>query len=88
MKKLLLSKSQIEIRYKLLKFIYTNRKSGSSIPNRLELVKLLELNKITIKPEEVDDFYEYMNVTGITQNNKINLNYNQAVKEIEKLLIV
>lgn len=88
MKKILLSKQHIENRYKLLNIIYNNRKKGNAVPHRLELVKILELNQLDITPEEVDNFYEYMNASGITQNNILNLNYNQALKEIEKLLIV
>lgn len=88
MKKLLLSKSQIETRYKLLNIIYANRKQGSDIPTLEEINTMLALNKLTIKPEEVEEFYKFIEATNIVKSNKINLRYNQAVKEIEKLLIV
>jgi hypothetical protein len=88
MKKLLLSKYQIETRYKLLNIIYSNRKQGSDIPTPEEVNTIITLNKLNIKYEEVEEFYKFIEATNIIKSNKINLKYNQAVKEIEKLLIV
>jgi hypothetical protein len=88
MKKLLISKSQIETRYKLLNIIYNNRKVKDTIPLEKDINVLIKLNKLNITPEEVEEFYDFLEATNIVLDNKINLTYNKAIKEIEKLLIV
>lgn len=88
MKRLLVNKPQIETRYKLLNLIYTNRKQKDSIPSEKEINTFIKLNKLNIKPEEVEEFYDFLDATNITIDNKINLNYKEAVNEIEKLLII
>ena len=85
-KKLLISKPQIETRYKLLNIIYTNRKKGSIIPTPKDINTLIHLNKLNIKPDEVKEFYDFIEATNITLDDKINLEYKEALKEIEKLL--
>ena len=88
MKKLLISKPQIETRYKLLNIIYTNRKKGSTIPTPKDINTLIHLNKLNIKPDEVKEFYDFIEATNITLDDKINLEYKEALKEIEKLLVI
>jgi hypothetical protein len=88
MKKLLSSKPQIETRYKLLNILYTNRKKGNIIPSSKDINTLIELNKFNIKPEEVKEFFEFIEATHIVLDDKINLEYKDALIEIEKLLIV
>ena len=88
MKKLVITKSQIETRYKLLNIIYNNRKVKDTIPLEKDINVLIKLNKVNITPEEVEEFYDFLEATNIVLDNKINLTYNKAVKEIEKLLIV
>ena len=88
MKNLLLSRSQIEVRYKLLNFIYSNRKKGSTIPHKNQIVSLIKLNSLSITEEQVDEFYEFCIATGIVEETILKLTKEQAVKEVEKLLIV
>jgi septum formation inhibitor MinC len=88
MKKLLVSKPQIETRYKLLNIIYTNRKKGSIIPSLKDINTLIHLNKLNILQDEVKEFYDFIEATNITLDDKINLKYTDAVKEIEKLVVI
>jgi len=88
MKKLLVNKPQIETRYKLLNIVYTNRKQKDPIPTEKDINTLIKLNKLNIKPEEVEEFYDFLDATNIVIENKLNLKYTEAVKEIEKLLVV
>ena len=88
MKNLLFSRSQIEVRYKLLNFIYSNRKKGSTIPHKNQIVSLIKINSLSITEEQVDEFYEFCIATGIVEETILKLTKEQAVKEIEKLLIV
>ena len=46
------------------------------------------INNIIISEEQVDEFYEFCIATGIIEETIIILTKQQAVKEIEKLLIV
>ena len=88
MKKLLTNKPQIETRYKLLEILYTNRTKGSTIPHKNIVLSLIKINNLTIKEEQVNDFYEFCTATGIIDETIIQLTKQQAIKEIEKLLIV
>jgi hypothetical protein len=88
MKKLLTNKPQIETRYKLLEILYTNRKKFDTIPHKQTVLSLIKINNLTIKEEQVDDFYEFCTATGIVSETIIQLNKSQAIKEIEKLMIV
>jgi hypothetical protein len=47
MKYLLHDKPQIEVRYKLLDFIYNNRKKGSTIPHKNQILSLIKINNIS-----------------------------------------
>ena len=73
MKNLLLSRPQIEVRYKLLNFIYSNRKKGSTIPHKSQIVSLIKINNLSITEEQVDEFYEFCNATGIIESSSIKL---------------
>ena len=88
MKYLLHDKPQIEVRYKLLDFIYNNRKKGSTIPHKNQILSLIKINNISISEEQVDEFYEFCIATGIVEETIIKTTKQQAVKEVEKLLIV
>jgi hypothetical protein len=88
MKYLLHDKPQIEVRYKLLDFIYNNRKKGSTIPHKNQILSLIKINNISISEEQVDEFYEFCIATGIIEETIIKITKQQAVKEVEKLLIV
>jgi len=88
MKYLLHDKSSIETRYKLLNFIYNNRKKGSTIPHKNQILSLIKINNINITEEQVDEFYEFCIATGIIEETIIKITKQQAVKEVEKLLIV
>ena len=88
MKYLLHDKPQIEVRYKLLDFIYNNRKKGSTIPHKNQILSLIKINNISINEEQVDEFYEFCIATGIVEETIIKTTKQQAVKEVEKLLIV
>lgn len=88
MKKLLANKPQVEIRYKLLDIFYTNRKKGNIIPSPKDINTLIHLNKLNISQEDVNEFYEFIEATNIVLDGKINLEYNKALKEIEKLILV
>jgi hypothetical protein len=88
MKKILVTKPQIEVRYKLLEILYTNRKEGSTIPHKDTVLSLIKINNLTIKEEQVNDFYEFCIATGIVNETTIQLNKQQAIKEVEKLMVV
>jgi hypothetical protein len=88
MKKLLSTKPQIEVRYKLLSFMYNNRKVGGSIPEKEDLLKIINLNNVKITEDQVDEFLEFITATGICKNKQISLNYKQAVKELESFILV
>jgi hypothetical protein len=88
MKYLLHDKPQIEVRYKLLDFVYNNRKKGSTIPHKNQILSLIKINNISINEEQVDEFYEFCIATGIVEETIIKTTKQQAVKEVEKLLIV
>ena len=88
MKYLLHDKPQIEVRYKLLDFVYSNRKKGSTIPHKNQILSLIKINNLDINGEQVDEFYKFCTATGIIEETTIILTKQQAVKEIEKLLIV
>ena len=88
MKYLLHDKPQIEVRYKLLDFVYSNRKKGSTIPHKNQILSLIKINNLNINEEQVDEFYKFCTATGIIEETIIILTKQQAVKEIEKLLIV
>ena len=68
--------------------IYNNRTLKDPIPTEKDINTLIKLNKISIKPEEVEEFYDFLEATSIVLDGKINLKYSQALKEIEKLIIV
>ena len=88
MKYLLHDKPQIEVRYKLLNFIYNNRKKGNTIPHKNQILSLIKINNININEEQIDEFYEFCIATGIIEETIIKVTKQQAVKEVEKLLIV
>lgn len=88
MKYLLHDKPSIETRYKLLNFIYNNRKKGSTIPHKNQILSLIKINNINITEEQVDEFYEFCIATGIIEETIIKITKQQAIKEVEKLLIV
>jgi hypothetical protein len=88
MKKILSSKPQIETRYKLLEILYTNRKKGNLIPTEKDINTLITLNKLNISKEDVKEFFEFIEATNIVLDDKINLEYKEAIIEIEKLVLV
>jgi hypothetical protein len=88
MKKLLSTKPQIEVRYKLLSFMYNNRKVGEAIPEKEDLLKIINLNNVKITEYQVDEFLEFITATGICKDKQINLNYKQAIKELESFILV
>lgn len=88
MKYLLHDKPSIETRYKLLNFVYNNRKKGSTIPHKNQILSLIKINNINITEEQVDEFYEFCIATGIIEETIIKITKQQAIKEVEKLLIV
>ena len=88
MKYLLHDKHSIEVRYKLLNFIYNNRKKGNTIPHKNQILSLIKINNININEEQIDEFYEFCIATGIIEETIIKVTKQQAVKEVEKLLIV
>jgi hypothetical protein len=88
MKKILIQKPQIETRYKLLNILYTNRKKGSIIPFPKDINTIIYLNKLNISQDDVKEFYDFIEATNIVLEDKINLDYIDAVKEIERLIIV
>jgi len=88
MKKLLVSKPQIETRYKLLEILYTNRKKGDTIPHKNLILTLIKLNNLNITEDQVNEFYEFCTATSIVNETEINLDKETAIKEIEKLLVV
>jgi len=88
MKHLLSSKPQIETRYKLLEIFYSNRKEGDTIPHKNSILTLIKLNNLNITEEQVNEFYEFCTATGIVEETILKLNKENAVKEIEKLLVV
>jgi hypothetical protein len=88
MKKILSSKPQIETRYKLLEILYTNRKKGNLIPTEKDINILIALNKLNISKEDVKEFFEFIEATNIVLDDKINLEYKEAIIEIEKLVLV
>jgi hypothetical protein len=88
MKKLLVSKPQIETRYRLLEILYTNRKIEDNIPQKESILTLIKLNNLNITESQVDEFYEFCIATGITNETYIKVNKDIAIKEIEKLLVI
>ena len=88
MKYLLHDKPQIEVRYKLLDFVYSNRKKGSTIPHKNQILSLIKINNLNINEQQIDEYYKFCTATGIIEETIIILTKQQAVKEIEKLLIV
>lgn len=88
MKKILATKPQIEVRYKLLEILYTNRTKSSTIPHKDTVMKLIKMNGLNITEEQVNDFYEFSTATGIVEDTTIQLTKQQAEKEVEKLLVI
>ena len=79
---------QVKEKRRNIKRYYTNRKKGSTIPTPKDINTLIHLNKLNIKPDEVKEFYDFIEATNITLDDKINLEYKEALKEIEKLLVI
>lgn len=87
MKKLLLSKPQIETRYKLLNILYSNKKTNQEISTKETILKLIEINKLHITENNVNEFYEWVLATGIVVENKINVSKKRSLKELDKLIV-
>lgn len=88
MKRLLSTKPQVEVRFKLLNMIYNNRKTKDTIPTEKEINTLIKLNKLNITPEEVEEFYDFLEASNIISDSKINVKYERAVKEVENIILV
>lgn len=88
MKRLLMNKPQLEVRYKLLELFYNNKKKGDQIIEKNLVLLTIKINNLNITEDQVDEFYEFCAASGITKDDIINLDKETSIKEIEKLLIV